>query len=137
MRASLAPGCVGLTYGLPGLLNVAWGRGCLIHSASAQTCHRMIYILHWHLGLSSADKPPKSIFHQHMRTGCRGSGRWWLRSLWPFFSCLVLIYLFTWVFLVLNFPCCQAGKKHKWQSLSTSGTFIHAGSNLVSKFRHI
>lgn len=25
VRASLAPGCVGLTYGLPGLLNVAWG----------------------------------------------------------------------------------------------------------------
>lgn len=33
VRASLAPGCAGLTYGLPGLLNVAWclAASCIVH----------------------------------------------------------------------------------------------------------
>lgn len=43
VRASLAPGCAGLTCGLPGLLNVAWRPAGLIHSTLALTCHRMIH----------------------------------------------------------------------------------------------
>lgn len=38
----------------------------LIHSASTQTCHRMIYILHWHL-YPSLLTCIQSIFHQHMQ----------------------------------------------------------------------
>lgn len=38
----------------------------LIHSASAQTCHQMIYILHWHL-YPTLLTSIQSIFHPHMQ----------------------------------------------------------------------
>lgn len=44
----------------------------LIHSASAQTCHQMIYILHWHL-LPPSLTSIQSIFNQHT---CIGNTVW-------------------------------------------------------------
>lgn len=49
--------------------------GRLIHSTLAQTCHRMIYILHWHLYPPSLTRI-QSIFHQHMQwDACLRTGK--------------------------------------------------------------